>query len=493
MNASQLARDLVPLDLWECYQHIDSLLVARGWPATSDFWRDALERFFNRHVKRFVASVGRRGGKSSTMCRVIVTEILFGSFKVQPGDVGVFAIISIRMAEAEERLRTIADILNVLKVPHRATATEITIEGKPIVIRVYPASSRLAVGMTCIGILCDEVARWRDDETSQNPAKAILSSVRPSMASMPNSHEYLISSPWSTADQHYEHVQQGDTDAQVVCSAPTWVANPTISEEATHDLEPDLPTWHREYGANPSPATEERFFSADLLASCVEHIDLPRQSEPGDLVTVGSDWGFARNASATVVCHLTPFGVYHVAEILISTPTAGNPLKPSEVCRDAAEMMKRHGATVTYADVHYREACDEHLRAHGCHQAPAPLDVPSQYVRLRTLMAKGLFKMPPNQTIIRDLGDTKSIAKPGGGMRIILPKRAGGAHADAVSALALATFQKTGPSAIAVAITARRTPEEALMRKRIADRLDRARRGNTDWGGFGHGGGFGEK
>jgi hypothetical protein len=493
MNPNQIARSIIPLDLWECFCHVDSLLVQRGWHATSDFWRDSLERFFNRKVKRFVASVGRRGGKSSTMCRVIVTEILFGTFKIQPGDVGVFAIISIRMAEAEERLRTIADILNVLKVPHKATATEITIEGMPIVIRVYPASSRLAVGMTCIGILCDEVARWRDDETSQNPAKAILSSVRPSMASMPHSHEYLISSPWSTADQHYEHVQQGDTESQVVTQGPTWVANPTISEESTHDLEPDLPTWYREYGANPSPATEERFFSADLLASCIEHIELPRVSEPGDLVTVGSDWGFARNASATVVCHLTPFMVYHVAEILIGTPTAGNPLKPSEVCRDASEMMKRHGATVTYADVHYREACDEWLRMNGCHQAPAPLDVPSQYVRLRTLMAKGQFKMPPVQSLIRDLGDTKSIAKPGGGMRIILPKRAGGAHADAVSALALAVYQKTGPSAIPVPIGIKRSPEEVLMKQRIASRLDRARKGNMDWGGFGEGSGFNER
>lgn len=487
MNPLNLVKQIIQIDLFEAYQHVDDLLVAAGWPATSPFWLESLERFWGKGCRRLVASVGRRGGKSSTMCRVAVTELLFGSFDITPGDVGVFAIFSVRMKEAEQRLRTISDILTVLGIVHTKTQTEIKFSNRPFIIRVYPAHARFAVGYTCVFLLCDEVARWRDDETGANPATQVLASIRPAMATQPNAHEFLISSPWSTTDAHWDAMQEGENDNQTVCHAPSWVANPTLTEEGTKADEPDEQTWLREYAAQAMTATEERLFSPDLLAQCIEHIDLPRNPEPGDQVVCGADWGFSRNSSALVVCHISLLGVYHVAELMVIAPKPGMPLKPSEVAAEATHTMKSHGATVCLADVHYREAMDEHLRKDGCHQAPAPVkDVATQYIRMRSLMAKGLLKLPAHQSLIRDLTDTKVVPKSGGGLKVILPKRAGGAHADAVSALALAIYQKVGPAAVPVPMIPARTPEEIRTKQEWARKLERARNPGK-WGGFGGG------
>jgi hypothetical protein len=48
-------------------------------------------------------------------------------------------------------------------------------------------------------------------------------------------------------DAHAVAFDAGDNDYQVTAYAPTWLANPTITEEDTHRLEPDERRWRREY------------------------------------------------------------------------------------------------------------------------------------------------------------------------------------------------------------------------------------------------------
>lgn len=54
-----------------------------------------------------------------------------------------------------------------------------------------------------------------------------------------------------TDDYHALLFDAGDTDHQLVSFAETWLANPTISEEQTHALEPDERVWSREYAGQP--------------------------------------------------------------------------------------------------------------------------------------------------------------------------------------------------------------------------------------------------
>jgi hypothetical protein len=58
------------------YDRLDAALVKAGWPATSPWWRAELERFIRSGKRRWVIRVGRRGGKSSTLCRVAICQAI---------------------------------------------------------------------------------------------------------------------------------------------------------------------------------------------------------------------------------------------------------------------------------------------------------------------------------------------------------------------------------------------------------------------------------
>lgn len=91
------------------YDALDAALVARGFPATSPWWRKQIERFVRSGRRRWVIRAGRRAGKSSTLCRLAVAWALWGTWQVPPGDTAVIPFVSVDRSEAAARLKTIAE------------------------------------------------------------------------------------------------------------------------------------------------------------------------------------------------------------------------------------------------------------------------------------------------------------------------------------------------------------------------------------------------
>ena len=436
----------------------DEILQRRHFPPLSPWWKRTLKAFYDNPRQRLVVRVGRRGGKSSTLCRVIVAELMYGDHNVTPGDIGVFACISVKKAKARERLHTIKSILSALKVEHVHRGDEIRIKNRPLAARVYAASFRTAVGMTCVGIVCDEVARWRDEDTGANPAKEVLASVRPSLATMVNSHEFLSSSPWSTLDAHYEAYELGNTTEQLVAHAPTWVANPTISEERCEQLEPDELTREREYGAVPMKAGLSSFFDGNAIEDAIDQeMECPVRPVAGQKMTAGADFGFKRDSSAVAVVAKDQDGHMHrLIDYMELKPRPNEPLKPSETVAAFASVLKRNHLRSLMADHHYREAVSEYLKQSNMGLVAAPggaLGNMKVYVNARSLMHQGRIRIPDHPQLRRDLLEIQHRPTPNGGLRIILPKRAGGGHADLVSAFVLALYQRGGAG----------VPEDALL------------------------------
>src|SRR5688572_33212026 len=103
------ACDLTP-PLPEHIDRVNRVLVAAKWPDISPWWRRRIAWAYEHGAFELIFRVGRRGGKSSTMCRIAVAEALYGDHYVAPGDTGVFAIISAERPQAVERLSTIKPI-----------------------------------------------------------------------------------------------------------------------------------------------------------------------------------------------------------------------------------------------------------------------------------------------------------------------------------------------------------------------------------------------
>lgn len=259
---------------------LDRTLVALGWHPSSKWFLSEIFRFVQAAVLTWVVEVGRRGGKSSFLCRLGVTQAVWGDWEVAKGDVGVVAVVSVSLDEAKRRLKTIKDILDAIGEPHTATAVCIRLKRRPAEFRALACSLQGVVGFTAIAILADEVATWRDD-SGANPAREVLAKLSPTMATVPSAFQVLASSPDHVHTLHHERYLLGDTEQQIASNAPTWVANPTITEEQTRELEPNERVWLREYAAVAQEHQSDPVLNKDAVIwpSAITSIgDAPRAS-----------------------------------------------------------------------------------------------------------------------------------------------------------------------------------------------------------------------
>jgi hypothetical protein len=253
---------------------LERALIAAGFPAMSAWWRATIERFYQSGRRQCVLRVGRRGGKSSTLCRVGVLDALYGDHTIPPGDVGIVGIVSVSRDEASQRLRTVKAILDALGVAYRPIDGGIELVHRPIAFKVFTASVAGVVGGTWIVGICDEVSRWRDVDTGANPAKEVLGSLRPALAGQRSAKLFLSSAPLGNDDAHARAFDEGETAFQITAFAETWVARPELTLAETHELEPDPRVWAREYAAQPQGAVSA-CFEAEWVDECHERLRDP--------------------------------------------------------------------------------------------------------------------------------------------------------------------------------------------------------------------------
>lgn len=262
-----------PAAFLRAFRKLDRRLAAHGVPATSPWWLSQTERFVHAlaaGVRQWVVRAGRRGGKSLHWCRLAVAWALFGAWAVPTGDVAVIAFVSITRDEATQRLRTIATMLDALGVAYERRSDAIELTDRRCAFRVYTASWQTAVGFTAILVIGDECARWESREDSSNPASHVFQTLRPTLATQPFGFMVLSSSPWGRDDYHAESFARGDGAGQIVSYAPSWLANPTLTESSTRVYEPDERAWRREYLAEPQDAALAAF-PADAIESAFTH------------------------------------------------------------------------------------------------------------------------------------------------------------------------------------------------------------------------------
>jgi hypothetical protein len=248
---------------------LNRLLKTRGFPDMSPWWLETLTRFYISRCRQLVLRVGRRGGKSTSLCRVAVLEALYGDHIVPPGDVGIVGIVSVSRDEAAQRLRTIRAILDALGVKYKERGDTLELLSKPVAFKVYTASLAGVVGGTWICAVCDELCSWRDSDSGANPATEVLASLRPTLATMPNARMFLSSSPRGQLDAHAKAYDVGDNEYQLVAYAPSWIANPSITEAQTRELEPTVRAWKREFLATPQGALTS-VFALDDIDACIK-------------------------------------------------------------------------------------------------------------------------------------------------------------------------------------------------------------------------------
>jgi hypothetical protein len=261
---------------------LDARLVAAGHHPLTPWWKAQLERFYaHPTAKTLVARVGRGGTKSHAATKVALNETLFGDWAVPLGEVHYWPFVSIDKPEAAQRLRLIERFLIDLGVPHDCAGDEITLRDLPRAFRVFACQVGSVSGPRAYGFNGDELAKWKSADKYSNPAGEVIASANAMTITHPDARRLLISSAVSLIDYHAKRFEMGDTDDQLVCSAPTWIANPSVTEEQTHKLEPDERIWKREYGAIPQAAALAAFDSDAVQRAFVDRGEVVLQSPVG--------------------------------------------------------------------------------------------------------------------------------------------------------------------------------------------------------------------
>ncbi len=343
-------------EILERFDEMDRRLTAAGFPPTSPWWREQIARWYGSGRRRLVARVGRRGGKSSTLSRLAVVEAVYGHHKIPPGDTGVVAVVSTTVPEADDRLNTIKAILDALAIPWApwGKAHGIKLVGRRIGIRVFAATIAGVSGFTGIFLLLDEVAKWKDKNTGANPASEVIASIKPTVATQPNARTVMSSSPFGMLDAHFDAFEEGETAEQVVAQAPTWVANPTLTEEFTRGEEKDYETWLREYAAIPQAEVEASLLTELLVDGARRHPpqpwDLPW--EEGRRYVATMDPATRRNVWTLVIATQRWDGTRTIVLAREWRPQPGMPLRSSTVLAEIALLIRPYGLRCVYTDQH---------------------------------------------------------------------------------------------------------------------------------------------
>ena len=389
---------------------LDRALVAKGWPALSPWWSETVASFITSGKRQLVLRVGRRGGKSSSLSRLAVAYALYGPFQVPPGDIGWVSFVSVSRDEAAQRLRTITAILDGIGVAHEPAGDGgILVSGRRVGFRVLTPTVAGVSGWTSILVIADEVAKWYSRDTGANPAAEVLASLRPTLATT-RGPIILASSPLTRSDEHAKSYDKGSTAHQMVAFAPTWIANPSVSEAETHALEPDERIHAREYGAEPQDEIIDGFY-AGLIDGCIDvGRTLPTcEPEPGTVV-IAIDAATRVDEFALCVARaelrLGGAPVVYVEWIKGWQGKPGAPLNMGDTLGEIArEVCGTFGSPMVIGDQHHEDSIKPILAQHSVHFEGIPWSATSKLERfgvVRTLMTDRRLRL---------LDDSKTLAQ----------------------------------------------------------------------------------
>lgn len=443
----------------------------RGFPPTSPWWHRALRSFYTSGRLQLIARVGRRGGKSSTLCRLAVCEAIYGKHEVPAGDRGIVAIVSARRPDALARLRTIRQILDALKVPYTAAGDTIELTERPITFQIFTASIAGVSGFTSIFVLLDEVSKWRDKATGANPADVVIESIVPTTATMPEARVIMISSPMGLLDAHAKAFAKGDTDDQLTVFAPSWEANPTLTPERCRKLaRGNEIAFQREYGAIPQAEDELSLFDGQLVelaarkartltddevAAKVNPLDLQPDARHRYVAVI--DPATRGNAWTLIVACLSDNFVRKVCLARDWVGTKSKPLVPGEVFAEIRRLIEPYRTRVLYSDQFSEDSLREIARTHDLVLVVDPpwsaATKADAYEQMRTLFQERRLEIPDDPQVKTDvLGVRQKIRN---GSVVYELAESGSRHSDYAPAIGMACLiAKVPPAAVAKELSA---------------------------------------
>ena len=223
--------------------------------------------------------IGRRGGKSQCAALLIVFLACFFDYtdRLSPGEVATVACLAADRKQARVIFRYVSGLLNSNPMLKRLIVSEdkesITLSNR-VVIEIGTASFRSTRGYTFAGVIADELAFWRSDE-SANPDSEILNALRPGLGTL-NGKLICLSSPYSKRGELWNTYRRyyGKPGPVLVAQTDTRTMNPTFPERLIKQAyERDPEAAKAEYGGQ-FRSDLEAFIQRETVEACTRRNQL---------------------------------------------------------------------------------------------------------------------------------------------------------------------------------------------------------------------------
>jgi hypothetical protein len=186
---SNLLGAVIPGPSWLGWR---ALLLASMGERLEDDEREAFGRLTARdsepleRVEELWCVIGRRGGKSRAIALLAVYLACLVDYRdcLVKGEKGVVLVLATNVKQAQVVFRYIVAMLEAVPALAGLIANQ-TLEvislSNGVDIEIRAASFRGLRGVTCVAVICDEIAFWFSDESSRNPDEEILDAIRPAL------------------------------------------------------------------------------------------------------------------------------------------------------------------------------------------------------------------------------------------------------------------------------------------------------------------------
>jgi hypothetical protein len=240
-------------------------------------FREVAERDVpKQRVKEFVAIVGRGGGKDSIASAIAIHAAI--SFdpkgKLRPGEKAMVMCLACDREQAGivfNYIRASFEMVPALAKMVVAINSESIELNNRVVIEVHTNSYRSVRGRSLLCCICDEIAFWRSD-TSSNPDLEVHAALKPGLARVPNSMLVLISTAHRRAgllwNRFRECYAKNNNDVLVI-KGTTLQFNPTADRATIKAaLESDPQQYSAEYNSEWRSDLQS-YVSRDAVEACV--------------------------------------------------------------------------------------------------------------------------------------------------------------------------------------------------------------------------------
>jgi hypothetical protein len=392
---------------------------------------------------------GRRAGKSFIVALLAIYLSLFREYRLSPGEVGTLIILAADKKQARVIKRYVAGLLRsapLLKDEIVCETAESIELRNGLVIEIFAASFRSTRGYTAIGVIAEELAFWRNED-SANPDTEIIAALKPSLATT-GGLLIALSSPYARRGELYKnfrrHFGAKDGDPVLVWKADTRTMNPEVPQSIIDEAyEEDASRAAAEYGAE-FRSDVETFISREALDACVVpgRTEVPRVAGVSYRAFLDFAGGSGGDSATLAIAHVEKRdGV--VVCVIDAIRERKPPFSPDSVCEEFAALIKNYGIARAISDKWGGLFPIEGMKKRGVRVEPSAKAKSDLYRELLPLINSGRCELPDDKKLIAQLAGLERRTARGGKDSIDHPP---GAHDDLANAVAGVLTLDGGPT-----------------------------------------------